>query len=141
METWKNQILKIEKHLNCTRWDWNEIFANIKYNWEVAKFGNSNVNLQRIWNEIAFEIHWKMHREKVFESNKTRICISKEIPRAWRVGESKELTICNFPSNFCNYSLSQVPSDGKLIDSQFRFRICVGLVLAKYSLCVLPVWY
>ena len=24
----------------------------------------------------------------------------------------KELTICNFPSNFRNYSLSQMPSDG-----------------------------
>ena len=31
---------------------------NFNYNWDVAKFGNANVNLQRIQNEIAFEIHW-----------------------------------------------------------------------------------
>ena len=43
----------------------------------------------------------------------------------------KELTNCNFTSNFCNYSLSQMPSDGKLIASQFRFQIRMGLVLAK----------
>ena len=58
---------------------WN--FANFNYKWKVAKFGNANVNLQRIWNEIAFEIHWKLHREKVFDSNEIRICISKEIPQ------------------------------------------------------------
>ena len=66
---------------------WN--FANFNYKWNVAKFGNANVNLQRIWNEIAFETHWKMQREKVFDSNEKRFCISKEIPRAWRVGDSK----------------------------------------------------
>ena len=53
----------------------------------------------------------------------------------------KELTICNFPSNFRNYSLSQMPSDVKLIASQFRFRIRAGLVLTKYYLNVLLVWY
>ena len=58
---------------------WN--FANVNYNWDVAKFGNANVNLQRIWNEIAFDIHWKLHREKVFDSNEKRFCISKEIPQ------------------------------------------------------------
>ena len=48
---------------------------------KCCKIWNANVNLQRIWNEISFEIHWKLHREKVFDSNETRICISKEIPQ------------------------------------------------------------
>ena len=53
MEPWKNEILKNEKHLNCKmKRKWN--FVNFNYKWNVAKFGNANVNLQRIWNEIAF---------------------------------------------------------------------------------------
>ena len=67
-------------------------------------------------------------------------CTIKHNNQPRRVSQ-KELTICNFPSNFRNYSLSQMPSDGKLIASQFRFQICVGLVLVKYSLHVLHVWY
>ena len=31
------------------------------------------------WN--AFEIHWKLHREKVFDSNEKKLCISKKIPQ------------------------------------------------------------
>ena len=77
---------------------WN--FANFNYKWNVAKFGNANVNLQRIWNEIAFEIHWKLHREKVFDSNEKRFCISKEIPRAWSVGESKRTYKLQFSVEF-----------------------------------------
>ena len=56
-------------------------FANFNKNWDVAKFGNENVNLQRIWNKISFEVHWKFHREKVFHSNEKRFWISKEIPQ------------------------------------------------------------
>ena len=58
---------------------WN--FANFNYKWNIANFGNANVNLQRIWNEIAFEIHWKLHREKVFDSNEKGFGIGKEIPQ------------------------------------------------------------
>ena len=58
---------------------WN--VANFNYNRDVAKFGNANVNLQRFWNEIAFEIHWKLHREKFFDSDEKRFCISKDIPQ------------------------------------------------------------
>ena len=54
---------------------WN--FANFNYNWDVTKFGNANVNLHRIWNEIAFEIHWKLHREKVFDSNEKVFALAK----------------------------------------------------------------
>ena len=77
---------------------WN--FASFNYNWDVAKFGNAIVNLQRIRNEIAFEIHWKLHREKVFESNEKLFCISKEIPREWRVGESKRTYNLQFSVEF-----------------------------------------
>ena len=92
VEKWK--AFKLHK----MKLKWN--FANVNYNWDVAKFGNANVNLRRIWNEIAFEIHWKLHREKVFDSNETRICISKEIPRAWRVGESKRTYKLQFSVEF-----------------------------------------
>jgi len=71
VEQWK--AFKLHK----MKLKWN--FANFNYNWDVAKFGNANVNLHRIWNEIAFEIHWKLHREKVFDSNETKICIIEEI--------------------------------------------------------------
>ena len=47
-------------------------FANCNYNWDDAKLVNSNVNLQRIWNEIEFEIHWKLHVEKFFDSNEKK---------------------------------------------------------------------
>ena len=77
---------------------WN--FANFNYNWDFAKFGNANVNLQRIWNEIAFEIHWKLHREKVFDSNEKMFCISKDITRVWRVGESKRTYNLQFSVEF-----------------------------------------
>ena len=52
-------------------------FANFNYSWDVAKFGNSNVNLQKIWNKIAFEIHWKLHQEKVFDSNEKCFALAK----------------------------------------------------------------
>ena len=71
LEKWK--AFKLPK-MKCK---WN--FASFNYKWNVAKFGNANVNLQRIWNEIAFEINLKLHREKVFDSNEKRFCISKEI--------------------------------------------------------------
>ena len=73
--------------------------------------------------------------------NETRICTSKDILRAWRVGESKRTYKLQCPSNFRNYSISQMPSDGKLIASQFRFRIRAGFVLTKYFLHVLSVRY
>ena len=77
---------------------WN--FANIKCKWNFAKFENVNVNFQRIWNEISFEIHWKLQREKVFDSNEKRFCISKKIPRLWRVGESKRTYNLQFSVEF-----------------------------------------
>ena len=92
VEKWKS--FKLHK----MKLKWN--FANFNYNWDVAKFGNANVNLQRIWNEIAFDIHWKLHREKVFDSNEKRFCISKEIPRVWRVGESKRTYNLQFSVEF-----------------------------------------
>ena len=36
--------------------------------WNDATFENANGNLQRIWNEISFEIHWKLHRKKNLDS-------------------------------------------------------------------------
>ena len=61
VEKWK----AFELHKMKRKWK----FANLNYNWDVAKFGNKNGKLQRIWNEFAFEINWKFHREKVFDSN------------------------------------------------------------------------
>ena len=139
--TWKEwnvenlKAFKLQKMKN----KWN--FANFNYNWKVAKFWNANVNLQRIWNEIAFEIHWKLHREKLFDSNEKCFALANRSQGCGGWVSQKELTICNFPSNFRNYSLSQIPSYGKLIASQFRFRIRVGLVLTKYFLRVLLVLY
>ena len=78
LKEWNFEKWKAFK-LHKMKLKWN--FANFNYNWDVAKFGNANVNFHRIRNEIAFEIHWKLHREKVFDSNETRICISKEIPQ------------------------------------------------------------
>ena len=69
VEKWK--AFKLHK----MKLKWN--FANFNYNWEVAKFVNANVNLQRTWNEIAFEIHWKLHIEKVFESNEKVFALAK----------------------------------------------------------------
>ena len=133
VEKWK------EFKLHKMKLKWN--FANFNYNWDVAKFGNANVNLQRIWNEIEFEIHWKLHREKVFDSNEKGFALAKRSQGLGGWVSQKELTSCNFPMNFCNYSLSQMPSDGKIIASQFRFRNCSGLVLTKYFLCVILVPY
>ena len=79
---------------------WN--FANIIYNWDVVKFGNANVNLQRIWNEIAFEFHWKLHREKVFDSNEKVFALAKRSQGRGGWVSKKELTSFNFPSNFRN---------------------------------------
>ena len=141
MKCWKVKAFKL--HKMKLKWS----FASFNYNWDVAKFGNASVNLQRIWNEIAFEIHWKLHREKVFDSNEKGFALAKRyegrggwVRRGGWVSQ-KELTSCNFPSNFRNYSLSQMPSDGKLIASKFRFRISVGLVLTKYFLCVISIHY
>ena len=138
LKEWKWEKWKAFK-LHKMKRKWN--FANFNYKWNFAKFENANVNLQRTWNEIAFEIHWKLHREKVFDSNEKGFALAMKSQRRGGWVSQKELTSCNFPSNFRNYSLSQMPSDGKLIASQFRFRICTGLVLTKYFLCVLLVWY
>ena len=68
-EKWKAfQLHKMKR-------EWN--FANFNYIWDVAKFWNANVNLQWIWNEIVFEIHWKLHREKVFDSNEKGFALAK----------------------------------------------------------------
>ena len=80
MEPWKNEILEKWKAFKLHKMKLKWIFANFNYNWDVAKFGNENVDFQRIWNEIAFEIHWKLHREKVFDSNEKSFCFSQEIP-------------------------------------------------------------
>ena len=111
---WNFEKLKAFK-LHKMKRKWN--FANFNYKWNVATFGNANVNLQRVWNEIAFEIHWKLHREKVFDSNEKGFASAKRYlgRGGWLI--QKELTSCNFPLNFSNYSLSQMPSDGKLIAS------------------------
>ena len=50
LEKWKAFKLKKRKL------KWNVV--NLNYKWNVAKFENANGNLQRIWNEIAFEINW-----------------------------------------------------------------------------------
>ena len=133
--------VKLKKHLNC---------AKLKCKWNVAKFEmqmkcckiwNANVNLQRIWNKIEFETHWILQREKVFDSNEKGFALAKRSQGCGGWVSQKELTSCNFPSNFRNYSLYQMPSYGKLIAPQFRFRICMGLVLTKYFLCLLLVPY
>ena len=69
VEKWK----AFELHKMKLKWN----FTNVNYNWDVAKFGHANVNLQRIWNEIAFEIHSKLHREKVFDSNEKGFALAK----------------------------------------------------------------
>ena len=78
------------------------------------KVWNANGDLQIIWNEFAFEIHWKLHREKVFDSNDKGFALAKTSQESGGWVSQKELTSCNFPSKFHSYSLSQMPSDGKL---------------------------
>ena len=139
--TLKEWIWKSEKHLNCKKLKLKWNFANFKCKWNVAQFENANENLQRIWDEIAFEIHGKLHREKVFDSNERGFALAKRSQGRGGLVSQKDLTSCNFPSNLRNYSLFQMPSEGKLIAPQFRFRICMGLVLTKYFLCLLLVPY
>ena len=68
---------KVKKHLNCTKLKCKWNFAIVEMKMKCCKIRNSNRNLQRIWNEIAFEIHWKLHREKVFDSNEKGFALAK----------------------------------------------------------------
>ena len=118
-ETLKEWSLKKCKafELQKMKLKWN--VANFKCKWNVTKFQNANVNLRRIWNGIAFEIHWNLHREKVFDSNEKGFALEKRSQGHGGWVSQKELTSCIFLSNFLNYSLSQMPYDWKLIASKF----------------------
>ena len=142
MQHWKNEIWKSEKHLNCTKLKCKWNFANFKLKmksckiwkckWKFAK----NLKWNWICNSLKTaqrELFW------VFDSNEKGFALAKRSQGRGGWVSQKELTSCNFQSNFRNYSLSQMPSDGKLIASQFRFRIRAGLVLTKHFLCVLIV--
>ena len=61
LEKWKSfKLHKTEMQMK---------FAIFKMQMKFLEIWNENGNFQRIWNEIAFEIHWKCHRDKVFDSN------------------------------------------------------------------------
>ena len=97
LKEWKWEKWKAFK-LHKMKRKWN--FANFNYKWNVAKFENANVNLQWIWNEIAFEIHWKLHREKVFDSNEKGFALEKRYQGLEGVGESKRTYKLQFSVEF-----------------------------------------
>ena len=66
------------------------------------------------------DAHTKGRRQQLYTASRYRKTAKKVKPYRTikhnnqpRCVSQKELTICNFPSNFRNYSLSQMPSDGK----------------------------
>ena len=133
LEKWKAfKLQQTEMQMKiCNCWNANEMLQHLKCKWKFAK----NLKWNFIWNSLIIA-----QRESVWLQWKG-FALAKTSQGSGGWVSQKELTSCNFPSNVRNYSLSQMPSDVKLIALQFRFRIRAGLVLTKYYLHVLLVWY